>query len=258
MVGNLTRRDAFMGLAVTMATFAGWGSPARARAPLSLTTGMREPWTNPAGTGFTDLLVADLLRRMGLSGTVSVNLAASRAIRLADDGIDDGLAARIAGLEKAYPNLLRVPEPIFDNDFVACSLGLTFDTTEWASLSPYGIGHIIGWQVFERNLPQVREVTLAKDSNQLMALLKAQRVEVILHERWQALWAAREQGLVLTVHEPPLARVPMFIYLHARHAALIPSMSSELAAMKADGTYDRIASRAFADLGVDPGKRSAP
>lgn len=243
-----TRRHVLAILAAS-AALGRWPAGAAEPGPtLTLSTGMREPWTTPQGTGFTDLLVAELFQRIGLSGRVVVNLAASRALRLADEGVDDGLAARVAGLEHSYPNLVPVPEPIFENDFVACSLGRDLATESWDSLRPFGIGYIIGWQIFDRNLPPVRELTQAKDSLQLFRLLDSNKVEFILHERWQARWQARQLGMTLTVHEPPLARVPMFLYVHHRHAALAPRLAAELQAMKADGSHLRITRRAFADL----------
>jgi polar amino acid transport system substrate-binding protein len=63
--------------------------------------------------------------------TLSVNPAAARAISLTNDGIDDGLAARIGGLEKDYPNLVQVPEPIFVNDFVACTNAVNPQIKTW-------------------------------------------------------------------------------------------------------------------------------
>jgi polar amino acid transport system substrate-binding protein len=217
--------------------------------PLHLTTGMREPWTSGEHNGFTDLLIQELFRRLHLEGTVEFNAASARAMSLANDGTDDGLAARIIGLEREYPNLIRVPEKIFDNDFVACSTNLTLTTERWDKLTPYSVAYIIGWVIFDHNVDSARELTMAKDSRQLMSLLKAGRVEVVLHERWQALWHARALDMTVKCHEPPLARVAMYLYLHRRHAELIGPMARELAAMKADGTYDVIASKAFAGLG---------
>lgn len=240
----LTRRHVLAAVACLLPSAAARGASPDSR--LRLTSGMREPWTQPDKTGFTDRVVAEAFRRLGRPADLSVNLAASRAIQLADDGIDDGLAARVTGLEAKYPNLVRVDEPIFHNDFVACSLGLIPAINRWDDLTPHSVGYIIGWQVFRDSVPQVRQLTLAKDSEQLLALLKSEKVEVVLHERWQALWHARTLGIELTVHEPPLARVPMFVYLHRRHADLGPTLAATLAAMKADGTYDRIAALAFA------------
>jgi polar amino acid transport system substrate-binding protein len=216
---------------------------------LALSTGMAEPWTTDDHKGFTDRLIPSLFKRIGLEADVVLNRAAARAISLANDGVDDGIAARIIGLEEKYPNLVRVPEPIFVNDFVACTLDKGPSRADWNSLEPFSVSHIIGWQIFEKNLKPVRELLLAKDSEQLFALLKAGKAELILHERWQALWQASQIGLRLKTLEPPLARVEMFIYLHQRHAQLVPRLARELAAMKADGSYQAIADQAFKGLG---------
>lgn len=223
--------------------------PARAGEKLVLSSGMHEPWTNASATGFHNLFIAELFDRLGLKAEVTFNPAAARALQLADGGVDDGLAARMAGLEKDYPNLVRVPEPFFVNDFVAA--GTTAPKIrKWADLAPFSISYILGWVVFDHNVPSVRELTTVKDSKQLFGLLKAARVEVILHERWQALWQAQEQGIDLKVAEPPLASAPMYIYLHKNHAALVPRVAAELAAMKANGRDKAIMQRAFARAGA--------
>jgi polar amino acid transport system substrate-binding protein len=223
--------------------------PALAAERLTLSTGMREPWTNAQQTGFHNQLAAELFRRLGLDAQVVFNPAASRALQLANDGIDDGLAGRITGLSAEYPNLIQVPEPAFTNDFVAASLPASTATVRnWSDLAPYSVAYILGWQVFENNVPKTRDLTLVKDSKQLLQLLSSGRADLILHERWQVLWHAHELGMGLAIQEPPLNPVPMYIYLHRRHAALVDKAAAELRAMKADGTHKAITGRAFADL----------
>lgn len=229
----------------------GWACRGAAAAePMRLSTGMIDPWTTPEGDGFHQLLVKAVFARLGVAAEVDVNLASSRAFSLANDGVTDGLAGRVAGMEKEYPNLIRVPEPMFMNDFVACALTPDPTPASWAGLTPKAVAYIIGWQVFEHNLPPVRELTQTKDSSQLLNLLKAGRTEVILHERWQVLSLAKAMGLRLYVQEPALARVPMYIYLHSRHAALTGRVAAVLREMKADGSYEAIAQRVFGGLGA--------
>lgn len=227
-------------------------APARAGDTLVLSSGMHEPWTNAEGTGFTNLFVAELFQRLGLSAKVAFNPAAARALQLADDGTDDGLAARIGGLEAQYPNLVRVPEPIFVNDFVATSLAGGPDIRGWDDLRPRSVAYILGWQVFEHNLPPVRELTLAKDSPQLMGLLKSGRAEMALHEAWQAQWQAHEQGFTIAVHRPALVSTPMYMYLNKRHAGLVPRIAAELRAMKAEGRPQAIMAEKFARKASPP------
>lgn len=228
-------------------------TPTRAAGGLALSTSMTEPWTNENRTGFTDLLIPRLFKRLGIEAALVVNKASARALSLANDGIDDGIAARIEGLEAKFPNLVRVPEPIFVNDFVACGLGPIPVKANWESLSSYRVSYILGWQIFDNNVKTTRELLLAKDAEQLFLLLKAGKTDLALHERMQILWLAKNAGLRIKIAEPPLARVKMYIYLHRRHAGLIPQLSAELTAMKADGSYQAIVRQAFKGLGPAPG-----
>ena len=44
----------------------------------------------------------------------------------------------------------------------------------------------------------------------------------------------------MKVHEPPLASVDMYMYMHKEHAHLVPKLAQALKDMKADGTYRKI------------------
>jgi polar amino acid transport system substrate-binding protein len=230
---------------------AGLAFPVRGQADeaLRFSTGMIAPWTNESGTGFHQRLLQALLAKLGKTVVLEVNPASSRAIKLADDGIIDGLAGRVAGLEREFPNLIALPERMFVNEFVACTSPGGKLPANWAETSPFSVAYVIGWQIFENNLPTVRELTTVRDSTQLLGLLKARRVDVILHERWQVLWLARQADIPLVCAEPPLAKVPMFIYLNHRHAGMVPALTDSLRNMKADGSYEAIARTVFGGLG---------
>ncbi|MBI4989994.1 MAG: transporter substrate-binding domain-containing protein [Rhodocyclales bacterium] len=216
--------------------------PAQAPAgdTLVLNTGVRAPYTQPDRSGFLDRLVAEVFRRIGVKAEVHVYEASERAMQNANSGIDDGIAMRIKGLEAQYPNLIRVPEKVIDNDFVAYSRKHDFPTRDWNALAPYHVAHIIGWKVFENRLGERKDVTRVRDAEQLFELLRQDRSDVVLYERWQGLWWARETGLEARVLEPPLASQEMFIYLNRKHAGLVEPAASALSSMKKDGTYKRI------------------
>lgn len=213
---------------------------AEAGGTLVLNTGVRMPYTQPDRSGFLDRLMAELFQRVGLKAEVQVYEASERAMQNANAGIDDGMAMRIKGLEAQYPNLIRVPEKVIDNDFVAYSRKHAFPTRNWETLAPYHVAHIIGWKVFENNLGGRKNVTLVRNAEQLFDLLRQERTDVILYERWQGLWWARQMALEAKLLEPPLASQEMFIYLNSKHAALVEPVASALAAMKKDGSYKRI------------------
>ncbi|MET0093287.1 MAG: transporter substrate-binding domain-containing protein [Sedimenticola sp.] len=215
---------------------------------LILNTGTRNPYTTEDRQGFLDQLIGELFRRVDLQAEVLVYDASARALANANNGIDAGVAMRIKGLERKYPNLVMVPEKVIDNDFVAYSLQYDFQITEWNSLTPHLVGHILGWQIFERNMPQATLVEKAIGPEQLFLLLEKGRVDVILYERWQGLWRAGQLSLDVRVHEPPLAQRAMYIYLHKHYAHLVDRVSAELAAMKQDGSYQAIVDRTLTPL----------
>lgn len=209
---------------------------------LVLNTGIREPFTTAARDGFVDRVVAEIFRRIGRDARVEVYEASERALISANEGIDDGTALRIKGLEAQYPNLVRVPEKLMDNDFVAYTLGKRFPTPNWAALRGHDVAFVIGWKIFEANVEPSPTVTRVKDAEQLFNLLRLGRTELVLYERWQGQYRLRQIGLdgKAAALEPPLAQSEMFFYLHRRHAALIEPAAKALADMKRDGTYRRI------------------
>lgn len=215
--------------------------PLRAADKLVLTSGVLAPYTTPERKGFLDQIIKVLFQEIGLEGELLIYpTATERGMLNANEGIDDGLAMRVAGLEKQYPNLIRVPEPIATNDFVAITTRHRFDTSRWESLEPYVVSYIIGWKVFEYNVPKAKERTLVRDADQLFTLLARDRVDVVLYERWQGLLKTRQMGLKVQVMEPPLKRTPMYIYLHKKHAALVPRLAQALKHLKQNGTYAKI------------------
>jgi len=218
-----------------------WCSGLPATERIVLNTGVLAPYTTPERTGFLDRIAVALFHEIGLEAEIQVfPTATERSLLNADSGIDDGMAMRIAGLEKQYPNLIRVPEPLIVNDFVAYSNRPRFATDSWRALEPYVVSYIIGWKVFEKNVQGVKEVTLVRDADQLFRLLGNGRADVVLYERWQGLERLRAMGIKAQVLEPPLSRTEMFIYLNRKHAALVPKVAQALANLKKNGTYQRI------------------
>ena len=213
-----------------------------------LNTSTGAPYATKDRNGFQDQVVAEVFRRIGLKGRVEMYDASARALINANDNIDHGVAMRIMGLEKKFPNLVRIEERLIENDFVAYSKGLDFTTNDWRSLEPYVAAYINGWMIFERNLEAAQNKQTVKDPAQMFTMLGKGRVDVVLYERWQGLQRAKATDMKVTVHEPPLASVDMYMYVHKNHAHLAPKLADALRAMKTDGTYQSIFDRTLTPL----------
>ncbi|MEO5367170.1 MAG: transporter substrate-binding domain-containing protein [Magnetococcus sp. WYHC-3] len=227
--------------------------PASAKGHLVLSTSTLEPYASAQQDGFLDRLYQAWFGRLGVDVDIALyHDASARAFEMANAGKDDGLAMRIEGMERTYPNLLRIPESIIDNDFIACSLSAEPVVRQWQDLTGHSVGHILGWKVFEQNLPTDVERVTVREAQQLFQLLERGRVELVLFERWQGLWWARHMGLRIHTHTPPLSARPMYAYLHRRHAALVAPAVRALKDMKNDGSYQRIVDQSLTPLLSSP------
>ena len=211
-----------------------WATP---RA-LVLNNTNKPPYSTDAHTGYADLIATEAFRRLGIELRLVV-LPPERGLLNANAGIDDGELSRIAGLDAQYPNLIRVPEKFIDWEFVAFSKDPAL-AMDWPAIRGRAVGHIKGWKIYEQQLAGAAHVTTAVDDEQLFRLLDAGRVDTALYERWLGLALIKAQGLQgIRAHQPPLATREMFIYLHKRHAALVPKLAEALRALKKEGFYQQ-------------------
>lgn len=196
------------------------------------------PGSTPEGTGYADLILREAAARMGFS-LETVHLTSERALTNANDGIEDGNYARVAGLERLYPNLIRVPEKIMEFDFVGFAKDPTLKISGWQSLTPYHVGIVTGWKILEANVVGTRSLTKVGTPEALFEILALGRVDLVVFDRSQgvAVLAGRHLAGIWPL-ESPLARQEMFVYLNRRHAALVPRMAEVLRGMKRDGTFE--------------------
>ncbi len=211
-----------------------------AKLPMLVLNGVDEPpLTNPEHSGFLDVIAAEAFRRVGVEIRL-VKLPAERALLLANDGLEDGELTRIAGLNKKYPNLVRVREKLIDWDFAAFSKDTSIPAS-FTVIRHHSVGLIKGWKIYERAMAGAGRVTTVDDPEQLFRLLDLDRIKVALYERRMGLALIQKQGYRhIRVIEPPLTKRPMYIYLNKRYAKLAPQLTEALRALKRDGFYQRI------------------
>jgi polar amino acid transport system substrate-binding protein len=243
--GYTARRTALLGATIGLVAP---GFVLAARPRLILATGTLPPLASaPGRTGFLDALTREVFGRVGVD-VVLTALPFERSLINANAGIEDGDPFRASGFEKDYPNLVQIPEKVLDLDFVGYATRPDVQVRDWNDLARYSVGYVTGWKIFERNVKSAREVITVRGLDLLFPLLAAGRVDLVLVDRWQGLWLAREAGLAARPLDPALARVPMFAYLHRRHVALVAPVAAALAAVKRDGTWQRLYDQILAPL----------
>ncbi|MDP2267279.1 MAG: transporter substrate-binding domain-containing protein [Thiobacillus sp.] len=230
------------------------GGLCRADMPvLTLNDANEPPFTTTDRNGFVDAVAFEAFRRAGVQLRL-VKLPAERGLINANAGTEDGDLTRIAGLDTLYPNLVQVPEKLIDWEFVAFGKNPTLPA-KMDVLRTQPIGHIRGWKIYENMLAGSTTVVASDDAEQLFRQLQLNRIDVALYERWLGVGLLRKQGIKgVYPLEPALAKREMYIYLHKRHAALVPKIAEALRAIKAEGLYAKLYKEKVLSLAVTTSK----
>ena len=221
-------------------------APAHEMPTLVLNDANSAPFTNDAGTGLVNIVATEAFRRAGFRLKL-VRLPAERALINASAGLEDGEVSRVAGIEKLYPNLVRVPEKLVDHHFVAFTRTAPLDVANWEALRPYSVGYIRGHKIVEKNLPPGTATFAANDARQLMTMLDKGRIDVAVYRRWEGEMIAQKMGIQdIRIVEPSLAEAGIYIYLHKKHSDKIPLIDKALRDIRAEGLFARACREAFA------------
>ena len=214
---------------------------------LTITSGRGEPFVNPENNGFYDLIVKNMFQSINVKAK-TVLLPSQRSLINANQGVDDGNIARIKGLEKKFPNLIRVPEKIIDFDFVAFTKNNNLKVKSWDDLIDYNVSYINGWKFFEKKVVKYKSLVKTKNAKQLFELVKNNRVDVALYDLWSGLWWINKNNKNISYLKPPIDSVKLYLYVNKKHKKLVPKLAAALEKMKKDGTYKKIYDRTLTKL----------
>jgi len=215
-------------------------SIARAQTPLVLNTPFFAPITSPGRDGVLDLFYAELFKRVGLKVDIQP-MSAERSLLNVNNGIDDGDVSRVLGIDQAYPNLVRVPEPVMFYQMVVFTRKPSFVVKGAASLEAFDVGILTGWKILERNIVNTRSLLKLETGAQLFSMLDKGRIDVAVIEKLEGLHFIQTLGLKnIRIMEPAFVEGDWFLYLHKKHEALVPRLAEEIRKMKQDGTHKRI------------------
>ncbi|MDK9716288.1 MAG: transporter substrate-binding domain-containing protein [Trichlorobacter sp.] len=221
-------------------------APLYAGQTLVLGTADRPPLSTEDQKGFSDQVIREACKRLGIEVQI-VPLASARTLSNVEQGLDDGNFLRIAGAEKKFPHLIRVPEPIIEVQFVIFSKNKNLKTPNWASLKPYHVGYVRGWLIAEDKIKDVRQITVVENRTSLFKVLEADRIELAFAELYGGYYLMHTLNLPqLSIAQPPLATKDMFLYLNKKHEKLVPELAKALRDMKRDGSYDAIFNQTLA------------
>lgn len=186
------------------------------------------------------LIMTDVYGRLGYDVRF-IPRPLKRAVEEANDGDYDAEVARVGGLEERYPNLIRVPVPIYAIRGVVFSKRADFSVVGWESLKPYKVGVLRGVQFADKGTRGL-DRSCANSLLALFRMLDTGRVDVVVEARLNGLITLRRLKLqdAIRILEPPLMTLELFHYVHRKNERLIPDMTALLERMKLDGSLDAL------------------
>lgn len=159
-------------------------------------------------------------------------LPGERALRSANNGEMDGELYRRAGIEKDYPNLVQVAVPLMNYEIVVFCRDPSMVVPNWEALRPFAIGFVKGVKIIEANTLGMRADPTPTLRQAFMKLMLG-RSDLVVANRLSGLAALRELNLdEMRVLSPPLAKFPVFHYLHNKHANMVPQLVKVLTQMQ--------------------------
>ncbi len=161
-----------------------------------------------------------------------------RALKSSNDGVVDGELMRIAGIEKEYPNLIMVPEPLVIVQGVAFTKRKDIKVRGFESLRPYRVAYQRGIKFAEYGTEGMDRVALTSHER-AFALLDAGRVDVVVSSLIEGLRVLAEHDYEgVFALEPSLTEQKLYHYLHKRHVELVPSITNSIRRLRAAGELD--------------------
>lgn len=178
-------------------------------------------------------------QRVGVTAVIR-EVSPERSAVLANEGSTDGDVGRSSGLERSFPNLVQVPEPIYQYAPTAFSYKRFDVAGSWDSLRSHSVCIRRGLRQTDLRTKDLTRQVLADEAT-MLRMLAAGGCDVAIMERNNALArAAMTAEPPLLRLMPPMEVMPLYIYLHKRHAALVPKLATALKQMRADGTMHKL------------------
>ncbi len=214
--------------------------------PLVFASSYSPPYSSEDYPGILERILTEACERIGVEVAFR-NLPAERALADANAGFVDGVVARVENMERMYYHLVRIRSASIESrDFVAFSRGGVPPILSWNDLAAYNITYVRGWKIFENNATAAKSAVAVDSTRRAFELLARNRTDVVLNARLDGTLMAAELGIDdIRIHEPPLASLSLYPYVHRRNARYILALTAALEEMKADGTFVRIYAEAM-------------
>lgn len=182
----------------------------------------------------------------------TVIVPSRRAVVEAAQGVLDGLTHRIFEVGEENPTLVRIPTPINHVEPTLFSKQPE-RFVDIASVTGQRIGIRRGARLAEIATKGLEPVVSATSPLQLMRLLAEDRLDVVILSRENGFAALRKLGKSSIRPAPrPLYRLPLFHYLHRKHAQLVDRLDGFFKELTTSGELRKLRVKYFEKVVGEP------
>jgi polar amino acid transport system substrate-binding protein len=186
--------------------------------------------------GFVGDDLGEAYRRIGLRMLLKP-FPPARSIEAANAGETDAEAGRVRETGGQYANLLEVPVPLLDMEIQAVTAAEPLTLSGWDSLKGHRICVGLGDKLAERRTAGM-DRQLARGPESAVLMLRSGRCDVAIITQFTWLDIGRLNLGPLCPASGSLEKVPLYHYVHRRHADLVPRLTDVLQSMRQDGATD--------------------
>lgn len=191
----------------------------------------------------TEAVVAEIARQTGMEIAVAPYPRA-RMFKMIQEEANQihGMAAAPDNQEKDFANLVKVTEPILVQKIVAVSPKKDLQINGWDSLKGLRLAHVRGSKLIETRVAKAGlESYPLVGAQQGLLFIKNNRADVLLTTPMLVGSLLKDpQFGEIKILEPALEDNVYFSYFYGKHKDLAEKFQKALAAIKADGTYQKI------------------
>jgi len=198
---------------------------------------------------FVEIITLEAFKRAKLKINFQ-GLPNKRALINANNGIDDGDAARIWEISDYYPNLVRVPVQNSKIDIVVLSKKRNI-IKDVSDLSKFNVGVIHGMKIAVVLAEKANPLSLykAKEYKSLIKLLSQDRLDLVITNRI-GIYEHREylEHNKFYILDKPLLTRPLYLHLHKKNSAYILALEKAYTSIHKDGTYEKLYNKFYKNI----------
>lgn len=198
-------------------------------------------------TEINSLILKEVYKRLGINIIIK-QYPAERALHLANNGEVDGDLIRRAVVVKLAPNLLQIPTALYQGRATAFSKNKNIVLSSWKSLKPYRIAIMRGHKIAEVNTREFNP-EIINTPEALFYFLQKDRADIVIYPYIPAMaYLKKMEFTSIYPLSESLDKVPLYHFLHKKHANLIPKVDKIIQEIVKEGLPEKITQQVLAEI----------